>query len=165
MSHPHFPQSYSLFGDIETLSLTFIKSSLLPSFSGYGSFLLTWQLNLMGQLYLLNFSAPSSTLASSDQQQYHNGLWQSLLNYHLRIQMGDNRGSAPLSRKITKLYGSLAILVHIPSKITKLPTQHSMLSHHRPAGLAGGGMMMARFKWYLDPLSPHQLKQQKKEKS
>ena len=24
-------------------------------------------------------------------------------------------------------------------------------------GLAGG-LMMARFKWYLDPLSPHQLK-------
>ena len=41
--------------------------------------------------------------------------------------------------------------------ITKLPSQHSMLGHHRPARFAGRPMM-ARFYWYLDPLVPNQLK-------
>ena len=46
-------------------------------------------------------------------------------------------------------------------KITKLPVQHSMLVHHRPASETpfkwrfAGGPLMARLKWYLDPSSPH----------
>ena len=43
---------------------------------------------------------------------------------------------------------NLAMIVLIPCKITKLPSQHSMLGHHRPAGdtpfkwrFAGGPMM------------------------
>ena len=41
--------------------------------------------------------------------------------YHVRIQRGE-RGPNPPS-KITKIYGSLATLVQIPSKIIKLPCQ------------------------------------------
>ena len=46
-----------------------------------------------------------------------------------------------------------------PPKIAKLPNQHSMLGHHRPASETpfkwrfAGRPMMARFKWYLDPLT------------
>ena len=46
-----------------------------------------------------------------------------------------------------------------PEKITN----NSMLDHHRPASETpfkwpfNDGPMMAHFKWYLDPLSPHQL--------
>ena len=45
-------------------------------------------------------------------------------------------------------------------KITKLPSQHSMLGHHRPASETpfkwrfAGRPMMAYKLWYLDPLSP-----------
>ena len=51
-----------------------------------------------------------------------------------------------------------------PEKITKLPTQHSMLGHHRHASETpykwrfAGGPMMSRLQWYLDPTSPRQLK-------
>ena len=50
-----------------------------------------------------------------------------------QIQGGDrgSKWSQFTFRKITKLYGFLAILVRIPRKITKLPSQHSMLGHHR----------------------------------
>ena len=61
--------------------LPVMKSSLLPSFSGYGSFLHAWQRNVMGQFYLLNFSAVFSTIVSCDRQQYYNGLSQKLLLY------------------------------------------------------------------------------------
>ena len=70
--------------------------------------------------------------------------------------------------KITKLSGFLAILVRIPRTITKLPSQHSMLGHYRPASETplkwrfAGGPMMASFWYYLDPLSPHQLKTKRK---
>ena len=60
-----------------------------------------------------------------------------------------------------------------PLKITKLPSQHSMLGHHRHASETPckwrftwrfpGGPMMARFEWYLDPPSPHQLKKNNKQ--
>ena len=46
-----------------------------------------------------------------------------------------------------------------PLKITKVPSQHSMLGHYRYASKTPfkcrftGGTMMARFKCYLDPLS------------
>ena len=48
-------------------------------------------------------------------------------------------------------------------KIEKLPSQHSMLGHHRPVPVSetpfhwrfAGGPMMDRFKSYLNSLSPH----------
>ena len=49
-----------------------------------------------------------------------------------------------------------------PLKITKLPIQHSMLGHHRPASETpfkwhlAGGPFIARLLWYLDPSSPQQ---------
>ena len=51
-----------------------------------------------------------------------------------------------------------------PQKITKLPSQHLMLGHHWPVLVSGtpfkwrfaGGPMMARFKCFLESLSPHQ---------
>ena len=53
-------------------------------------------------------------------------------------------------------------------KITKLPSQHSVLSQHRPASeklchlnQALRGLAMGRFLWYLDRLSPHQPKKKK----
>ena len=55
-----------------------------------------------------------------------------------------------------------------PLKITKLPSQHSMLGHHRRASESplkwpfGGGSIMARLKWYLDP--PYQTKKQTNKK-
>ena len=64
----------------------------------------------------------------------------------------------------------LAILVRIPWKITKLPSQHSMLGLNRPASETqckwrfAGWPIRARFKWCLDPLSPHQRKQIKQTK-
>ena len=51
-------------------------------------------------------------------------------------------------------------------KITKLPSQHSMLGQHRRVSETpfkwrfGGGPMMGRLWWHLDPSSPHQLKKQ-----
>ena len=45
----------------------------------------------------------------------------------------EGRAGGPPPCKITKLCGSLAILVQILWKITKLPSQHSMLSHYQPA--------------------------------
>ena len=51
-----------------------------------------------------------------------------------------------------------------PRTITKLPSQHSMLGHHRHASETpfkwrfAGGPMMARLKLHLDSPSPHQLK-------
>ena len=51
---------------------------------------------------------------------------------HGRIQRGDRGSGPPPCWKITKIQGILAILVRIPWKITKLPSQHSMLAHHRP---------------------------------
>ena len=73
---------------------------------------------------------------------------------------GRGRGPTPLPppRNITKLKGSLAILVRNPWKITKLPGQHSMFGHHRPAC----GSMIARIWCNLDPLSsPNKLKTNK----
>ena len=43
-----------------------------------------------------------------------------------------------------------------------------MLGHHRPASETplkwrfASGPMMARFNWYLDPLSPHQIKKKER---
>ena len=55
-----------------------------------------------------------------------------------------------------------------PLKSTKLPIQHSMFGHHRPAsetpfkGRFTGGPMMARYQWYLYHSSPHQTKKKEK---
>ena len=48
-----------------------------------------------------------------------------------------------------------------PQKITKLPSQHSMVGHYWHASFAGGPMM-AHFLWHFDPLSI--LSTKKKEK-
>ena len=45
-----------------------------------------------------------------------------------------------------------------PQKITRLPSQHSMLGHHMYDRRFVGGPMLVRLWWYLDRLSPHQLK-------
>ena len=79
---------------------------------------------------------------------------------HVRIQRGRQGVRTPL--KNHKNVGFLAKLVQILEKITKLPSQHSMLGYHRPASETpfkwrfAGGPMMALFKCYLDPLSSHQ---------
>ena len=58
-----------------------------------------------------------------------------------------------------------------PLEFTKLPSQHSMLGHHRHTSETpfqwcfAGGPMMVRLLWYLDPASPHQLKKQNKKKA
>ena len=60
-----------------------------------------------------------------------------------------------------------------PLKIEKLPSQHSMLGHHRPVPFSetllkwrfAGGPTMDRFKCYLDSLSPHKKKQTNKKKT
>ena len=68
-----------------------------------------------------------------------------------------------LKKNTHKIKGFLAILVR-PEKITKLPSQQSMLGHHWHASETpfkwrfAGGPMMARFYWYLDSPSPHQHK-------
>ena len=59
-----------------------------------------------------------------------------------------DRGSGP--PKIRKLLDFLAILVRIPRIITRLPSQHSMLGHHRYDSETpfkwrfAGGPMLAR---------------------
>ena len=96
-----------------------------------------------------------------------------LLSYSLFIESifmcgsrGGDRGSGSLKnhKNIGYLSNSLD-----PLKITKLPSQHSMLGHHQhtsetPFKFAGGSMM-ARLWWYLDPPSSHQLKKEKKRKN
>ena len=64
---------------------------------------------------------------------------------HVRIQRGGQGVRTPL-----KNHKDIAILVRIPCKTTKLPSQHSMLGHQRPASETpfkwrfAGGPMMAR---------------------
>ena len=60
-------------------------------------------------------------------------------------------GPEPLHLENHKAIGHLAILVQFPWKITKLPSQHSFKWRF------AGGLMVARFYWYLDPLFPLQL--------
>ena len=92
---------------------------------------------------------------------FENGCYKNKTNRSCADLEGD-RGSAP-TWKITKLYGSLSILVRITWKITKPPRQHSILGHHQSASVTplkwcfAGGPMLARLYWYLDSLSPRQL--------
>ena len=72
-------------------------------------------------------------------------------NYNMQVSRpgGGKRVQTPPPWKITKIKGFLPILVQISRKITKLPSQHSiMLGHHRHASktqfkwcFAGGPMM------------------------
>ena len=59
----------------------------------------------------------------------------------------------PLTPEKSPNIGFLSNIGPDPLKITKLPSQHSMLGHHPRAGFAGGPMM-ALLQWYLDPPSP-----------
>ena len=60
------------------------------------------------------------------------------------VQEGGGKGSGPPPPEKSQKYRVLAILVRIPWKITKLPGQHSMVGHHRPASETSfGGPMMA----------------------
>ena len=85
----------------------------------------------------------------------------------MRIQRGDG------VRTPLKKYKNIEFLSNAgldPLKITKLPSQLSMLGHNRHTSETpfkwrfAGGPMMARLFWYLDPPSPHQLQKKKKKK-
>ena len=88
----------------------------------------------------------------------------SVLVTHGWIQRGRDRGSGPPPLKNHKYIGFPSITGPSPLKNQRLPSQHSMLGHHRYASEVpfklrfAGGPIMARLWWYLDPLSPHQLK-------
>ena len=58
---------------------------------------------------------------------------------------GGDRGSVP-SLKFHKNIGFLSNTGPHPFKITKLPIQHAMLGHHRPAS-------ETPFKWHLNGVS------------
>ena len=81
---------------------------------------------------------------------------------HVRIQRG-GQGSEPhvKNHKYIGLFSNTGL---DPLKIIKLPCKHSMLGHHRHASETpfkwrfAGGPIMARLNWYLDPLSPRELK-------
>ena len=63
---------------------------------------------------------------------------------HARIQSGGGgAGGGPELPEKSLILGSLAILVKIPWEIAKLPSQHSMLGHHRSTS-------ETPFKWRLD---------------
>ena len=72
-------------------------------------------------------------------------------------------GPDPPPLKNHKNKGFLSNTGPDPLKIEKLPSQHSMLGHHRPAPISetpckwrfAGGPMIARFNCYWDSLSPH----------
>ena len=82
---------------------------------------------------------------------------------HARIQSGDRGSGPPPPLKNHKNKGFLSNTGPDPLKIEKLPSQHSMLGHHRPAPISetpfkwrfAGGRMVARFKCYWDSLSTH----------
>ena len=57
--------------------------------------------------------------------------WYRYITIIMRGSREGSRGSGP-PWKITKLLGCLAKLDQIPWTITKLPSQHSLLGHHRP---------------------------------
>ena len=75
---------------------------------------------------------------------------------------GGKRVRTPL--KITKLFGFLSILVLIPCRTTSYQASIQCWATIVPPAKRhfkwrfAGGPMMAVLKWYLDPLSHHQLK-------
>ena len=83
------------------------------------------------------------------------------------IYMCRSRGGVRGSRPPLKNHKNIGFLSNTgldPLKITKLPSQHSILGHHQHTRETPfkwhftGGPMMARLLWYLDPPSPHQPK-------
>ena len=63
---------------------------------------------------------------------------------HAPVQRGGERaGGGPELPEKSQILGSLAILVQIPWEIAKLPSQHSMLGHHRSTS-------ETPFKWRFD---------------
>ena len=78
---------------------------------------------------------------------------------HERIQRWGQRVRTPVKNYNNIV--NLAILVRIPLKITKLPSQHSILGHRQHASKMplkwrfAGGPMKAPFQWYLGTPSPH----------
>ena len=91
---------------------------------------------------------------------------------HAQIQRGAGVRTAPPPLKNHKNIGFLSNTGPDRLKITKLLSQHSMLGHHWPVPVSempfkwrfAGGPMMARFKCYLESLSPHQKQKKKKKK-
>ena len=80
-----------------------------------------------------------------------------IYKWHVRIK----GGGAPRRLENYKNIEFLSNTGPDPLKITKLPSQHSMLGHHRPASETpfqwrfASGPLMTRS---LDPSSPHQTK-------
>ena len=81
---------------------------------------------------------------------------------------GGGGGGGQGVRTPQKNHNKIAIPARIPGKITKLPSQHSMLGHYLPASETpfqccfAGGQMMAQLKRYWILCSPHQLQKNKK---
>ena len=75
--------------------------------------------------------------------------WLDTAPTHVRIQRGDRGSGPPHPWKNTKIKHFLSILVRIPRKITKLPSQHSMLGHYRPASETAFGVSLAG-RWWPD---------------
>ena len=79
----------------------------------------------------------------------------------MRIQRGGHGVRTPPPEK-SQTIGCLSNTGLDPLKITKLPSQHSMLGHHQHASETpfkwrfAGRLMMTRLNWYLDPSSPYQ---------
>ena len=89
-------------------------------------------------------------------------LHQHCITVDAQIQGGSGQGDQIIN-KIIIIYVFLAILVQIARKITKILRQHSMLGGHQGASETfAGGLVMARLQWYLDPLSPYQLRKEYK---
>ena len=65
-----------------------------------------------------------------------------------------------------KVIGILSNSGRVLWKLTKLPSQYSMLGHHRrPSEMTfAGDTIIIHFLWYLDPLSSYQLKMEKEKK-
>ena len=75
--------------------------------------------------------------------------------------MGGSRGGTgvpdpPPPLKIHKNIGFLNKTATDPLKVTKLPSKHSMIGHHRPAKRHLNGASLAGGEWstYMDPTSP-----------
>ena len=88
---------------------------------------------------------------------------------HTRILRGGQGSGPPPPLKNHKNIGFLSNTGPDPLKIHKLPSQHSMLGHHQPVPVSetpfkwrfAGRPVMARFKYFLDGLTPHKKKKKK----
>ena len=100
-------------------------------------------------------------------------LWIGLYTKTLWLMRGSregDRGSGPPPPWKWKNIGFLSNTGPDPLKIEKLPSQHSLLGHHRSVPVSetplkwrfAGGPTIDRFKCYLNSLSPHKKQKQKK---